>query len=56
MVEGGEKEGMLKVFRKEYGAVGYSVVGLGARMRCERQMTAVISIRLQPQHAPRAGQ
>jgi len=56
MLEGEEKEGMLKVFRKEYGAVGYSMVGLVARMRGERQMSAVISIKLQPQHAPQAGQ
>ena len=56
MLKGEEKEGMLKVFRKEYGAVGYSMVGLVARMRGERQMTAVISINLQPQHAPQAGQ
>jgi len=55
MLEGEERGGMLKVFRKEYGAVGYSMVGLVARMRGERQMTAVISIKLQPQRAPQAG-
>ena len=45
VLEGEENEGILKVFRKEYGAFGYSMVGLVARMRGERQMTAVISIK-----------
>jgi len=55
VLEGEENDGMLKVFRKEYGAIGYSMVGLVARMRGERQMTAVISIKLQPQQAPKIG-
>jgi hypothetical protein len=46
MLDGEEKSRMLEVFRKEYGAIGYSIVGLVARMRGERQMTAVISIKL----------
>jgi uncharacterized protein len=48
MLEGEDKERILKVFRKEYGAIGYSMVGLVGRMRGERQMTAVISIKLKP--------
>jgi hypothetical protein len=56
MLEGEEKNRMLEVFRKEYGAIGYSMVGLVARMRGERQMTAVISIKLQIQQAPNKGQ
>jgi len=56
VLEGEENDGMLKVFRKEYGAVGYSMVGLVARMRGERQMTTVISIKLQPEQAPKTGQ
>lgn len=55
MLEGEEKDRMLQVFRKEYGAIGYSMVGLVARMRGERQMTAVISIKLQPEQAPDTG-
>jgi len=55
MLDGDEKNRMLEVFRKEYGAIGYSMVGLVARMRGERQMTAVISVKLQPQQAPNTG-
>jgi uncharacterized protein len=55
ILEGEEKDEMLKVFRKEYGAVGYSIVGLVARMRGERQMTAVVSIKLQSQPAAKTG-
>jgi len=46
MLEGEERDKILKVFRKEYGAIGYSMVGLVGRMRGERQMTAVISINI----------
>jgi PPOX class probable F420-dependent enzyme len=55
VLEGEEQERMLKVFRKEYGAIGYSMVGLVGRLRGERQMTAVISIKLQPLQAPKTG-
>lgn len=55
MLEGEEKDGMLKVFRKEYGALGYSMVGLVARIRGERQMTAVVSISLQPKTGSETG-
>jgi len=45
MLEGQDREGMLKVFRKEYGAIGYALVGLVGRLR-GGQLTAVISIEL----------
>jgi len=48
LLEGEEKDRVLQVFRKEYGAIGYSMVGLVGRMRGERQMSSVISIKLQP--------
>jgi len=48
MLEGEERDRVLNVFRKEYGAIGYSMVGFVGRMRGERQMTAIISIKLQP--------
>ena len=48
ILEGEDKDQTLNVFRKEYGAIGYSMVGLVGRMRGERQMTAVISIKLKP--------
>jgi len=56
MLEGEEKDRMLEVFRKEYGAIGYSMVGLVARMRGEKQMSAVICIDVHPQQAPQSGQ
>jgi uncharacterized protein len=49
ILDGEERKQMLETFRKEYGAIGYSMVGLVARFRGERQMTAVIAIRPQPQ-------
>jgi uncharacterized protein len=48
LLEGGERDLMLKVFKKEYGTIGYSVVGLVGRLRGEREMSAVISIELKP--------
>jgi uncharacterized protein len=53
VLEGEERVRMLKVFKEEYGAIGYSMVGLVGRLRGERQMTAIISIKLQPQQAPK---
>jgi uncharacterized protein len=55
LLEGEERERMLEVFRKEYGAVGYAMVGLVAWLRGERQMTAVISIKLQSKETPDMG-
>jgi PPOX class probable F420-dependent enzyme len=46
MLEGEEKGRILKVFKKEYGAVGYSMVGFVGRLRGEKQMSAIISIKL----------
>jgi uncharacterized protein len=46
VLEGEERNQMLKVFRKEYGTIGYSVVNVVGRLRGERQMTAIISIKL----------
>jgi PPOX class probable F420-dependent enzyme len=46
ILEGEERDQMLNVFKKEYGAIGYSMVSLVGRMRGERRMTAIISIRL----------
>ena len=48
ILEGEERERMLEVFKKEYGGFGYSMVGFVGRLRGERQMTAVISIKLLP--------
>ena len=47
LIEGEERDRMLKVFKKEYGTIGYSMVGFVGRMRGEKQMTAIISIKLQ---------
>jgi uncharacterized protein len=47
VLEGDERDQILNVFRKEYGSIGYSMVGLVGRLRGERQMTAIISIKLQ---------
>lgn len=47
LIEGEERDRILNVFRKEYGAIGYSMVGLVGRIRGERQMTAVISIKFE---------
>jgi len=41
MLEGQERERMLGVFRKEYGAFGYSMASLFGRLRGEPRMTAV---------------
>jgi len=51
MLDGEERDRMLGVFKKEYGSIGYSMMGFVGRMRGERQMTAIISIKLQPQQA-----
>jgi len=51
MLEGEEQTRMLDVFRKEYGAVGYAMVGFVGRLRGERQMSAVIAINLKPNRA-----
>jgi uncharacterized protein len=53
ILEGAEREEMINVFRKEYGAFGYSMVGFVGRLRGEKQMTAIISINLQPRDNPR---
>jgi PPOX class probable F420-dependent enzyme len=45
MLEGDEKNRMSEVFRKEYGAFGYSMVNFVGRLRRER-LTAIISIKL----------
>jgi PPOX class probable F420-dependent enzyme len=47
VLEGEERDRILKVFRKEYGAIGYSMVGFVGRLRGER-LTAVVSVKLQP--------
>jgi uncharacterized protein len=47
LLEGEENDRMLKVFKKEYGTLGYSMVGFVGRMRGEKEMTAIISIKLQ---------
>jgi len=46
VLEGQENQRMLEVFRKEYGGFGYRMVGLMGRMRGEREMSTVISIKL----------
>jgi PPOX class probable F420-dependent enzyme len=46
VLEGQENQGLLDVFRKEYGAIGYRMVGLVGRMRGEEEMNAIISIKL----------
>ena len=46
VLEGQENQRMLEVFRKEYGGFGYRMVGLVGRMRGEKEMNAVISIKL----------
>jgi uncharacterized protein len=48
ILDGEERSQMLDVFRKEYGTIGYSMVGLVARCRGEKQMSAVIAIKVQP--------
>ena len=45
MLQGEERDQMLKVFKKEYGAIGYSMTSLVGRLRGEH-LTAVISIKL----------
>ncbi|MDV3277795.1 MAG: PPOX class F420-dependent oxidoreductase [Nitrososphaerales archaeon] len=45
MLEGEERDQMLNVFRKEYGGIGFSMMGFVGRLRGER-MTAIISIKL----------
>jgi uncharacterized protein len=46
VLDGQENQRMLEVFRKEYGGFGYRMVGLVGRMRGEKEMNAVISIKL----------
>jgi hypothetical protein len=46
MLEGEERDRVLKVFKKEYGRIGYSMVSFVGRLSGER-LTAVISIKLQ---------
>jgi len=45
MLDGEERDQMLKVFKKEYGAIGYSMVNFVGRLRGER-LTAVMAIKL----------
>ena len=45
ILDGEEKDRALDVFRKDYGAFGYAIVGVVGWMRGERNMTAVISIK-----------
>jgi hypothetical protein len=56
VLEGEERDRMLKVFRKEYGTIGYSMVGFVGRLRGEGKMTAIISIKLQPPQTLSSGQ
>ena len=46
VLEGDEKDRVLAVFRKEYGAVGYLVVSFLGRLRGMPRMDGVVSIRL----------
>jgi PPOX class probable F420-dependent enzyme len=46
LLEGRENEKFLHLFRKEYGAVGYSVVSLIGRFRGMPRMDAVVSVKL----------
>jgi len=48
ILEGDESDRMMKIFEKEYGAVGNSLVNLVGRLRGER-LTTIVSIKLQPQ-------
>jgi uncharacterized protein len=48
IVDGEEKDRMQKVFRKEYGAMGNSIINFVAWLRRER-LSAVISIKLDSQ-------
>jgi PPOX class probable F420-dependent enzyme len=48
ILEGEERDRMMLVFRREYGAVGNSLISLVARLRGER-LTTIISIVLEPQ-------
>ena len=47
ILDGAEKNQALDAFRRECGTIGYSMVGLVAKFRGERQMTAVIAIKIQ---------
>jgi len=47
ILEGDESDQAAKLFRKEYGAVGTSLVNLVGRMRGE-QLTMYVSIKLRP--------
>jgi uncharacterized protein len=49
VLEDAERDRISELFKKEYGSIGYSLVGFVGRMRGERRMTAFISIELQPQ-------
>jgi PPOX class probable F420-dependent enzyme len=48
VLEGQESDRVMLLFRKEYGAVGNSLVNLVGRIRGER-LTTIISVRLEPQ-------
>ena len=47
ILEGQENDRMTLVFKKEYGAVGNSLINLVGRLRGER-LTTIISIELEP--------
>jgi len=46
ILKGEENDRILNLFKKEYGAIGYSMVGFVGRLRGEKHMTAIISIKL----------
>jgi PPOX class probable F420-dependent enzyme len=48
ILEGQERDRMMHIFAKEYGAVGNSLINLVGRFRGER-LTTIISVRLEPQ-------
>ncbi len=48
VLEGTERDMILDIFRKEYGLIGYSLVGFLGRMKGMPQMNAVLSISLSP--------
>jgi uncharacterized protein len=51
ILEGEESERVMKVFRKKYGAIGFSLVNLVGRLRGEG-LTTIISVKLGPQATP----
>jgi PPOX class probable F420-dependent enzyme len=48
VLEGGESDRVMTLFKKEYGTVGNSMVNFVGRLRGER-LTTIISIELEPQ-------